>query len=276
MCILPSRLAEVKEQEETSPVVAKMRVLYVEDQRFNQKIVREMLERLNLEVYTADNGKDAFYIYRRNPEGYFEFILTDLNMPIMDGKDFIMATRELEYEFCRKRIPIVVLSGNTSDSEKDLCIKLGADYFWSKPLKIDKVKKMLISEKRKKKKIMIVDDDPICLEIMKKFIESGEFMHEAFLSPNEALNAIKKAHSNYALLITDCNMPEMDGYDLSKSIKEFESNCINCKPLPILCLSGYDDNSHKKKLEEAGIRASLLKPVHKKALLDTIHSIVKP
>ena len=68
---------------------SKRRILLVDDEKFNLLTIKEMLERINCDVFTAENGIEALKIFESFSIDYFDTILTDLNMPHMNGKTLI-------------------------------------------------------------------------------------------------------------------------------------------------------------------------------------------
>jgi two-component system chemotaxis response regulator CheY len=86
-------------------------------------------------VVTAGDGIEAL---ERMPSEKFDLIITDLNMPDMDGYEFIRTLREtLEYQ----EIPIIVLSSMTDLKNKDLALESGALAFLEKPLSTEAIQR---------------------------------------------------------------------------------------------------------------------------------------
>jgi len=281
ICTLNVKVVSPKEQR--SDVVSsnqKLRALFLEDQPFNAKVIKGMLERLNMEVYQASNGMDGLQIYRRYSEGYFNFIMTDLNMPIMDGKEFIQKMKEYEREHMFKiKTPIIVLTGNNDETEKKICLDLGADYYWTKPLSHEKLQQVLYKLRKRglhfsSKMVLIIDDDVYCAKITQKLLEEEGFITKSVTKGSEALHIINTEYDNILVVLTDAEMPEISGYDIAEHIRKLESDGMKNKQLPIICLSGHANNLHTQKAKQSGINEVLLKPVHKNVLIERILQIV--
>ena len=104
-------------------------VLIVEDLPTNQFLATKMLERLGCTSVLASNGQEAIDIIVGSGEQSFDVILMDCQMPVMDG---IEATRVLRSKSVR--LPIIALTANAFDDDRDRCLEAGMDGFVSKPL----------------------------------------------------------------------------------------------------------------------------------------------
>jgi signal transduction histidine kinase/CheY-like chemotaxis protein len=122
---------ESTEPDPFPPVRAQRgRVLLVEDNLVNQRVAQAMLERLGVAVALASNGIEAVAAAGREP---FDLIFMDCQMPEMDG---IAATRAIRAaETSGSRIPIVALTANAMDGEREVCIRAGMDDYLSKPIR---------------------------------------------------------------------------------------------------------------------------------------------
>ena len=114
------------------------------------------------------------------------------------------------------------------------------------------------------KRVLIVDDNQTNLRILKLQLEQWKFNVEVALSGNEALELLK-VRSPFELVITDMQMPEMDGVHLSEKIKE------SFPDLPIILLSSIGDETRKK---FAHLFSSIItKPVKQQQLLSVVQLV---
>jgi CheY-like chemotaxis protein len=121
----------------------RLNILLVEDNLLNQRIVTFSLKKYNHEVIIANNGVEAIEKFRENN---FDVILMDIMMPVMDGLEATVKIREAEkLNNIEKRTPIIALTANTMDNDRDKCISYGMDDFLSKPFDIEKLK-IILSE----------------------------------------------------------------------------------------------------------------------------------
>jgi CheY-like chemotaxis protein len=112
-------------------------ILLVEDNLLNQRIVTFSLKKFNHEVVIANNGVEAIEQFRVRK---FDVILMDIMMPVMDGLEATIKIREFENNnMIEKRTPIIALTANTMDNDRDKCISYGMDEFMAKPFDIEKL-----------------------------------------------------------------------------------------------------------------------------------------
>ncbi|MCP4357905.1 MAG: response regulator [Chloroflexi bacterium] len=112
---------------------APIKVLIIEDGPNIQKIIAEMLLLLGYETACASNGKEGV---EKAKSWQPDIVLTDLRMPVMDGSEVI---RHLRSNPDTAHITIFVVSAWTDAGTRDLCMVLGADKFFAKPLNILKI-----------------------------------------------------------------------------------------------------------------------------------------
>jgi signal transduction histidine kinase/CheY-like chemotaxis protein len=116
------------------------RVLLVEDNPINQKVAIMTLKKLGLETEVAHNGQEAIEKLGSKGIEFFDLILMDMQMPILDG---LSATKIILEKWKDLAPPIVALTANAFDSDKEACLKTGMTNYLSKPLRKDKLKEMI-------------------------------------------------------------------------------------------------------------------------------------
>jgi signal transduction histidine kinase/CheY-like chemotaxis protein len=118
-----------------------LRILLVEDKIVNQKVMKLLLTSFGHSVDLAENGAIAFEIFQ---PGKYDVILMDIQMPVMDG---ITATRKLR-ETHENLPPIIGLSANAFEGDREKYMKLGLDEYLTKPLKKEEFLQALESVKK--------------------------------------------------------------------------------------------------------------------------------
>lgn len=108
------------------------RILIVEDDDFNRKVLRLTLESAGLTVKEAVNGKEAIFLYESWAP---HFIWMDLLLPDMNGIEITKAIREIEFKIMRPRVPIVALTSSAFKETSDEAISAGCDDFMVKPFR---------------------------------------------------------------------------------------------------------------------------------------------
>ena len=119
------------EQEPISFVGFK--VLVVEDNALNLEISKDILETAGVVVESAEDGSIAVERLKEKGPDYYDCILMDIQMPVMDGFE---ATRKIRQMFPDKRIPIIALSANAFDEDRRKSFEAGMDGHLAKPIVI--------------------------------------------------------------------------------------------------------------------------------------------
>ena len=106
------------------------RILIVDDNRVNQQVAREMAQKLGCKADLAINGQRALEMVLKNK---YDLILMDCNMPVMDGYDATNEIRQLEGT---NKIPIIAMTANTTNAERQRCEQAGMNGFLAKPIRL--------------------------------------------------------------------------------------------------------------------------------------------
>ena len=145
----PVSTEETSQRVEVSTVdFAGKRVLAVEDNALNMEIIRTLLEEYGMMVDEAYNGQEAVSLMEEVSPWYYDLILMDIMMPVMDGLEATRRIRRLDREDCRK-IPIIAMSANAFDEDVKRSLASGMNGHLSKPVNVEKLKAVL-SEQLKK------------------------------------------------------------------------------------------------------------------------------
>ena len=117
-----------------------MRLLVAEDNALNQQVAVELLEDAGAQVHIAENGLIAVNLLRADP-GRFDVVLTDLQMPHMDG---YTATRVIREELGLVDLPIVAMTANAMAADREACLAAGMNEHIGKPFDVDNVVRKLL------------------------------------------------------------------------------------------------------------------------------------
>jgi signal transduction histidine kinase/ActR/RegA family two-component response regulator len=130
---LPFPIAPPAANEAVNPVEAlptwSGRVLVVEDERVNQRVITAMLERLGLQVDLVETGGDA--VARAVEDGPWSLVFMDVRLPGIDGLE---ATRRIRKKVSNDALKIVALTANAMPADRDACHAAGMDDFLAKPV----------------------------------------------------------------------------------------------------------------------------------------------
>ena len=132
---------DMTEKQETSPEWTKAdfkgkRVLLVEDNELNREIAQVILEEVGFIIDTAPDGTDAVAIMEQAEENYYDAILMDVQMPVMNGYEATRTIRSLPRNDV-KNLPIIAMTANALEDDKEAAFKCGMNAHIAKPLDID-------------------------------------------------------------------------------------------------------------------------------------------
>ena len=114
---------------------SELNILLVEDRPMNRKMAKIYLEKKGHNVSTASNGKEALEMHKSQQ---FDLILMDIHMPLMDGFEATSHIRAAEAKE-GGHIPIIALTADAMQEDKDKCLRAGMDYYISKPIDIEEL-----------------------------------------------------------------------------------------------------------------------------------------
>ena len=138
VCQKEEAVPETEEKQESTesteePVSLEgLRILVVDDVEMNTEITSDLLELEGMESECAQNGQIALDMFRASPEFYYDAILMDLRMPVMDGLEATRAIRSLERKDAG-RVPIIALTANAFESDREKSREAGMNAHLGKP-----------------------------------------------------------------------------------------------------------------------------------------------
>ena len=216
-----------------------IKILLVEDNTINQKVFAGVLNRANIDITNANNGKEALDILNSNQE--FDIIFMDINMPIMDGYS---ATTKIRAKQKYNSLPIIALSALTSSSEVNKMFECGMNGYLSKPLRKEKLYtafKLFIARKT---------DIQVSLDEIDKIPEEENNVNVTkIILHKEILLEFKNIYGNsskkFKMLIEEENYAEvkifsLDIRNLSSSIGAKDMHALMSEILQYLSLGKYN------------------------------------
>ena len=112
------------------------RILMAEDNELNQEIAAAILGEAGFAVEVADNGQIAVDMLERSQPGYYQIVLMDVQMPVMNGYDATKAIRALENRELAN-IPILAMTANAFEEDKMMALKCGMNGHIAKPIDVE-------------------------------------------------------------------------------------------------------------------------------------------
>ena len=124
--------------QEASRELTDRRILVVEDMPVNAEIVMAILEMGDMKAEHAENGQIALDMFTSHPAGYYDAILMDMRMPVMDGLEATKRIRSSNHKDA-KTIPIIALTANAFDEDVQRSMQAGMNAHLSKPVEPDTI-----------------------------------------------------------------------------------------------------------------------------------------
>ena len=240
----------------------KERILLVEDNKALSKLVkRKMEDSLNFDVIQSYSFEETNNILEENDD--FFIALLDLNLP--DAPDGEVVDLVLSYD-----IPSIVLTGSIDEQTRDKMLKKGViDYVYKGNMEDVNYIFSLIQRVSKNRdiKLMIVDDSQMIRKQIKETLQKYMFKVLVAAHGEEALNYLED-NKDVKLVLTDYNMPVIDGLELTRQIREQFSK----QQLAIISLTGSSEHLISAKFLKSGANDFINKPFSNEELICRINN----
>ena len=141
--------AKARDADAAAPDFSKMRLLLVEDNEINREIATMILGEVGFALETAVNGKEAVERVAASQPGWFDAVLMDIQMPVMNGYEAARAIRAL-HDPELSRIPIIAMTANAFSEDIKAAAEAGMDAHIAKPLDVPKMMETLTEILRKR------------------------------------------------------------------------------------------------------------------------------
>ncbi|WP_211324896.1 PAS domain S-box protein [Chitinophaga skermanii] len=274
--------AETGDAEAWTPIEEIKHVLIVDDNLHNREILKQMLLLKGIQSTTVSNGLEAIQQLASGTE--FDLLMVDYHMPYMDGLETIRKVRENFFDHGLEK-PIILLH-SSSDDETIIsgCETLHVRHRLVKPIKMWELYQTLqrlykpIEEGLQQNamqdvlggdlraQIMVVEDNAVNMlltkTILKKFAPNVDL-----IEVTNGIDAVKLTFQQRPdLILMDVQIPEMNGYEATQKIREWEQH-NNYPHIPIIALTAGNIKGEREKCLAAGMDDFLSKPVVEESII---------
>jgi signal transduction histidine kinase/CheY-like chemotaxis protein len=268
-----------------------LRVLVVDDNATNRQILRHQLYAWKMQKGSAANGFEALELLRSAAaDGKpYDLALLDMQMPEMDGMTLARAIKT-DPAISSTRLIILTSMGNMHSQEElkaagvdaylvkpvkqsrlfDCLVtvlgKAAAEHVFTKPAKGEKPAEEPSVEPIHHARILLAEDNIVNQKVALAQLRGLGFAADAVANGHEVLSALKQVP--YDIIFMDCQMPEMDGYEASRLIRQAEqaSSASWKAPVRIVAMTANAMTGDREKCLAAGMDDYLSKPVRKAEL----------
>ncbi len=274
--------------------IRKVRILAVDDNESNRKVLSAMLENWGCRFDLAESGKSALErmygaAFGNDP---FGLVITDMVMPSMDGKELGKLIKE---DVKLKNPSLVMLTSIGQRDDANDLYKIGFDAYLTKPIKQSQMYDCLVNvigrreEKNndatkthlvthhslaKDKKFilsaLLVEDNEFNQMVAKEIL--GKLGLDVEVAGNGLIAVNTLAGKTFDLVFMDMQMPEMDGIEATKTIRNPDSDVIN-HDIPIIAMTANAMKGDKEACLEAGMNDYLSKPINRGELINVLERI---
>ncbi len=289
-----------KASSEDSRPLENSRVLIVDDNATNRDVLRLQLERWGLRPVAAASADEGFDLLVEAFEANdpFDAVLTDYNMPDQDGMDF---ANRIRISSPTPLVPLALLTSSGQRGEARAAGESGIDAFLVKPVRQSSLhdcmvqllgadpattmrvhKRPAVSDSVDKSQtsmqssgsqplVLVVEDNAINQRIAVHTLEKLGYRSNVAANGFEAISAVKNIR--YDLVLMDCQMPELDGFEASRRIRALPG-AEHAVPIVAMTASAMVDD--ERRCLDAGMNAYLSKPIRRAQLEEALHHWALP
>jgi signal transduction histidine kinase/CheY-like chemotaxis protein len=288
-CSFPKQVdARVTEYDLPASLVG-LRVLVVDDNETNREILARQLSTWGCAPTLVEHGPGALAALRAATDP-FQLVLLDFQMPDMDG---VQVVEEMRADATLPNVPVIILSSIGHMGRSHALEEVGVDGYLSKPIKQSQLfdciatvlgaeavaskdrprAKQLVTEHslvatalRKRMRILLVEDNPVNQRVAVVLLKKAGYRCEVAANGQEALDAMEQIA--FDLVVMDCQMPVMDGFEATRRIREREAR--EGGHIPVIAMTANAQKGDRQRCIAAGMDEYISKPVDRQKLYNIL------
>jgi len=261
-----------------------LRLLTVDDNPVNRQLIHLQLEGTGIRLREASSAKEAMELLRKAQTGGtpFNIALVDRSMPERDG---IALTRMIGADPQLSGLPVIMMTSSGDCGEFEKGRSAGISACLSKPLSRDTLRQSITSVLTARKRetdaklsrpvkgtsippsamagrVLVAEDVPANQKVVESMLRRLGIEVEVAADGNEVVAAY--ARQDFDLILMDCQMPEMDGFEATRQIREAEKE--SGTQTPIIALTANATEAYRRKCLDAGMDDFIAKPFEMQTL----------
>jgi two-component system, sensor histidine kinase and response regulator len=269
-----------------------LRVLVVDDNSTNRRIMEQMLKSWHMQPTTADSGETALRLMEKamEHEQPYQLLLMDVHMPIMDGFELAQKIRQ---NSGYKNVKLVILTSAGMRSDAIRCRDLSIEAYLTKPVKqsslLNAISMVLgttepevpapllthhtLRENMRSLRILLAEDNIVNQKIAANMFQKRGHTVVIANDGQAAVTALE-THKNspFDLILMDVQMPKMDGLEATALIRKGEKG--NSAHIPIIALTAHAMKGDREACLAAGMDAYVSKPIKANELFSVIENLI--
>ena len=272
----------------THTILSGVRVLIVDDNRTNRRILEGLVKRWGMNPTTAADGEKALaaLLTAQRIDEPYELILTDMHMPKMDGFGLV---EEIKQRPGLSTSTIMMLTSGGQRGDAARCGELGISAYLLKPVRQVELREAIMrvlgskeqakaapmitrysmqqdSEPRKGMSILLAEDNPVNQKLAIRLLEKRGHRVTVAFNGEQALFAIEK--ERFDLVLMDVQMPEMDGLQATTLLREKEK--LSGHHQAVVAMTALAMKGDRERCMAAGMDGYLSKPISPQELDDLL------
>ena len=262
------------------------KVLIVDDNTTSREVLIEQLSAWGASVSAASSGKEALALVAES-NGEFEVAILDRQLADIDGVEL---GKQLKNSNQCQHMKLIMMTSMSERGDAEYFAKLGYSAYFPKPATVSDLHDamaVVLSDKEQnsgqvtpiitpynlhsaehvsneisldKMQILLVEDNRVNQAVVQGILANAGSSADVAVNGVEAIAKLKSSDTPYDIVLMDCQMPEMDGYQATKEIRKGMAG-VNNKHIPILAMTANAMKGDKEKCLAAGMNDYLSKPV---------------
>ncbi|MDJ0841375.1 MAG: response regulator [Acidobacteriota bacterium] len=290
-----SKVSEKEKEKEEEPLTldldfSNLKVLVVDGNANNRRALRVQLQHRDCQVLEAPGGESVLTLlgdYRDRGKS-IDLTILDFRLPEYDAMDLVEAIREVYPE-----MRFLLLTSIPSRGDAREAVAHGVDGYLTKPIKLhrlyDNIAAVMRPEEYRERdknklvtshflrehdthryKILVVEDNIINQKVVVRLLSKVGYRCDVAANGLEAVEALGRIP--YDLVLMDCQMPEMDGFQATKMIREREEGDNH---IPIVAMTANALSGDREDCLAAGMDDYLSKPLEQEKLYETLQKLLR-
>jgi CheY-like chemotaxis protein/HPt (histidine-containing phosphotransfer) domain-containing protein len=233
-----------------------IQVLLAEDNVVNQEVARRMLAEIGCTVDIVETGTE---VLKALEDSSYDLILMDCAMPELDGLETTRLIRRRERESQSRAIPIIAVTAYALEKNRKDCLLAGMNDYLPKPYRSHELQTIVerwhVNNPRERTpassvaasgntrfdlRVLVAEDNPTNGEVTSVMLQRLGCAVDLVGNGNGVLEAL--AREAYDVVLMDCEMPGMDGFEAARAVRENEQTA-GTDPVPIIAVTGHDFTS---------------------------------
>lgn len=250
-------------------------ILVADDVKLFQLFIKQTLTSRDYELIFVDRGKQVLDTVVKKD---IDLLILDVELPDMNGLEVLRNIRKLTKDMQSvvrlKELPIIMVTAYPREEIRREAEKLGVVNFLGKPLKRKDLRRIVedlfeghYQNFGKKQLILCVDSEPRVQKLYEGILSSINWNVLTASNGIEALEIVEFESPN--LIITELNLPQMDGVEFLQTLKQSGQN------IPVIVVSSINEKEGQQKIQGLGIKKYLSKPFHLDELRQSVKEILE-